>query len=185
MEKTYQYTDAKKTTVRTIGCETGASETIPKRHRFWYEKGVDKAEKEGLILPCDYVKPPTLEEAYQLKYSDINTWRDREEAKQSATVTVDGVAYDADPASRTKIQSYLAADFAPEFWTSADNRDIKPFSLTTLKAIQSAILSKGFEIHARQRQLKSELDALKASKSVTVKKIQAFVVDWPTVPPAA
>lgn len=173
----FKYTDETNSGVSVLS-DGGQSQYIPRSHRLWREMGVKDAEEAGEILPFDYKEPVTLEEAYQAKYEEINAWRDAQEADESATVEAGGVTYDAGPASRSRIESYLTVGIAPEFWTSADNVDVTPFDLDMLKAIQAAILTRGFEIHSRQRALKIELDAMYATEGVTAEDLESLVVGF-------
>uniref|UniRef100_UPI00374E87B9 DUF4376 domain-containing protein n=1 Tax=Citrobacter freundii TaxID=546 RepID=UPI00374E87B9 len=65
------------------------------------------------------------------------------------------------------------------FWTDADNRDVE---LTTEQLVQlagamtQAMVTEGFRIHERQRQMKAEVDALQ-----TLEDIRAYPVEWPEV----
>lgn len=177
MTQVFKYTDETNSSV-TVVSGSGQGQYIPRSHRFWRELGVKEAEEAGEILAHDYVEPVTVEEAYQAKYAEINAWRDAQESDESATVEAGGVLYDAGPSSRSRIESYLTIGTAPDFWTSADNVDISPFDIDMLKAIQVAILTRGFEIHARQRALKTELDALYASEGVTAEEIESLVVGF-------
>lgn len=114
-----------------------------------------------------------IDEVRQVKYVAINAWRNSQEADDSKIVTVNDIEWDAGPSARTRIESTLASEFMPAFWTDAENID-QPIDGVVLKAIHTEIVKVGFEIHARQRQMKQELQAL-----TTVEEIQAYEIGWP------
>lgn len=109
------------------------------------------------------------------KRSQINLWRDAQEANTQQKVIVNSIEWDAGPSDRIRIQSTLAGDFIPQFWTDANDID-QPINRDNLKAIHTAIVQRGFEIHARQREMKCEIETI-----TDFPTLEAYQVDWPQV----
>lgn len=109
----------------------------------------------------------------EAKNTEVNTWRDSEESKPAQRVIVDNIPWDADPASRARIQSTLQSAFIPPFWTDADNID-QSITHEQLQAVHTAIVELGFAIHARQRVMKTEIAALTSCVAVN-----DYVIGWP------
>lgn len=107
------------------------------------------------------------------KLTAVNIWRDEQEADESRILTVNGVDWDAGPSARSRIESTLAAvEFIPTFWTDANNVD-QTIDKASLQAIHTAIVAFGFELHARQREMKTEIAAL-----TTIAAVDAYQIDW-------
>lgn len=106
------------------------------------------------------------------KYAEINAWRDEQEVQPNKVVEFDGVQWDADPTSRVRIESTLASQFTPPYWTDANNND-QPIDRNKLQAVHTAIVQAGFEIHAHQRTLKKRLETL-----TTIEAVQALKIGW-------
>ncbi|MDC5753527.1 DUF4376 domain-containing protein [Vibrio europaeus] len=183
MSKYFQFTSATKDEVNLF-VDGQFERNIHNAHRFWHEFEVQKAIDAGEVREHDYKEPVTIEVAFKDKYEEINQWRDKEESKPDMTVEVKGVPWDANEVAIKRIERTLLSTFIPPFWTDANNVDRhelegKSFGKADLEAIHNAIVDIGFKIHERQRQLKTELEALKAKEGVTSDEILAFVVGWP------
>ena len=140
-------------------------------------------EKQGKIEEGWTLQPPpenaewdgekwvtSLDLVRTSKYREINIWRDAEEAKPDRTVTANDIEWDADPTARIRIESTLSSTFIPPFWTDANNKD-QPIDRDGLQAIHTAIVKAGFDIHARQREMKKEIAEL-----TTIEAVQAYQV---------
>lgn len=127
-------------------------------------------------------QPPELADFIAAKHAEINTWRDNQE-RENLLFDHDGQQWDGGVDSKNRMDETLAlanalgglpADF---FWTTADNQDI-PMDLPTLQALAGALAAarglRGFDIHARQRQMKAEVAELTNIDAVT-----AYLVGWP------
>lgn len=108
----------------------------------------------------------------------INAWRDEQE---QALIVFDhgGRQWDGGLVVRQRLQPVIALAALPEgfYWTAADNVDV-PMTLAELRdlnaAHEAAIVTRGWQIHARQRAMKTEVAALE-----TVESVRAYVVGWP------
>jgi len=109
----------------------------------------------------------------QDKHKAVRNWRNLEESKPEQRVIVDSLQWDAEPASRDRIQSTLQSAFIPPFWTDADNVD-QAITREQLQAVHTAIVELGFAIHARQREMKEEIAALTSCAAVN-----HYVIGWP------
>jgi hypothetical protein len=109
----------------------------------------------------------------QAKHSDVNSWRNAQEASAEKTVMVASINWNADPTSRDRILSTLQSAFIPPFWTDADNID-QPIIREQLQAVHTAIVELGFAIHARQRVMKAEIAALTSCAAVN-----DYMIGWP------
>lgn len=107
------------------------------------------------------------------KRNDINQWRADQEANPDEMVTVDSIEWDANPSARSRIESTLNSDYLPPFWTDANDVD-QPITLDTLKSIHTAIVQRGFEIHARQRTMKAEIEQI-----TDFATLDAYPIGWP------
>lgn len=134
--------------------------------------------KDGPVL-VDY-PDQSLEDARKQKHAEINHWRDTQE---SGSITFDwnGHRWDAGKASQDRLAPVLIvakdgglpADF---FWTDANNNDV-PVTKDDLMAIDAgmtqAMVTQGFKIHERQRQMKKDIAGL-----TTVSDILNYSVGW-------
>lgn len=128
----------------------------------------------------EIVDTRTVEEALTHKTAEINAWRNMQE-QGNVIFEAEGYRWDASLTSRTRIESAMAmvtSGTLPEgfFWTSADNEDIPATAelLTTIyEGMQQALVTQGFKIHERQRQMKQEVGQL-----TTVAEIEAYEVGW-------
>jgi len=107
------------------------------------------------------------------RHSDVNRWRDDQESNSDRLVVVDNINWNADPTSRDRITSTLQGDFIPPFWTDADNAD-QSITREKLLAVHTAIVQFGFSIHARQREMKTEIKAL-----TTIDAVNNYLIGWP------
>lgn len=114
--------------------------------------------------------PPALTDAIEKKRADIERWRDEQE--QAAIVFAHaGHEWDGGLKVRARLQPVLALIELPDgfYWTDAANEDV-PMTLTSVyelnAAHETAIVVRGFHIHARQRQMKTEIDALTSVEAV-------------------
>lgn len=128
----------------------------------------------------EIVDTRTVEDALTQKTAEINAWRNMQE-QGNVIFEAEGYRWDASLTSRTRIESAMAmvtSGTLPEgfFWTSADNEDIPATAelLTTIyEGMQQALVTQGFKIHERQRQMKQEVGQL-----TTVTEIEAYEVGW-------
>lgn len=131
------------------------------------------------------VVEPELSDVIENKIYYINVWRDKQE-KTNLLFQHAGHQWDGGTDSKNRITETLelanASGVLPEgfFWTTADNKDI-PVTVTELRALADAMImargQRGFEIHARQRQMKAEVSAL-----TTVEDVQTYSIGWPPTP---
>lgn len=102
--------------------------------------------------------------AHAAAHARIESWRD---AQERAPILFEhaGHTWDGGLATRQRLQPVVALAALPDgfFWTDADNNDV-PVSLAELHALnaahETAIVLRGFEIHAVQRAMKSSLESL-------------------------
>lgn len=147
--------------------------------------------REGRLYVED-VSQAALDEAYTnyshgsgyrddclaLALQRIATWRANSEATE-VTFEYAGRVWDAGLRSQSRIEPVLKMHNLPQgfFWTDHDNNDV-PVTMDELKAIADemnvAIVTRGFAIHARQREMKEELSAM------TAEQLQTFIPGWPS-----
>lgn len=97
-------------------------------------------------------------------HARIEAWRD---AQERAPIVFEhaGHTWDGGLQTRQRLQPVVALDALPDgfFWTDANNTDV-PVSLAELQALnaahETAIVLRGFEIHAAQRAMKSALESM-------------------------
>lgn len=138
------------------------------------------AGKDG--LPCWVDIPlPDIEDARNQKYAEINAWRDQQE-NGSTTFDWNGHKWDAGKASQDRLAPVLVVAKAGQlpdgfFWTDASNEDV-PVTVDDLLAIDAGMtqvmVTQGFKIHERQRQMKKDIAGL-----TTVSDILNYSVSWP------
>lgn len=133
----------------------------------------DILETFGAIL----VEPEEDIEALKLSTRvEIEQWRDRQE-REGIVFVFNGRAWDGGVKVRERLQPVLSLKELPEgfFWTDHENNDV-PMSVEELKLLSSAhevaLVQKGFEIHARQRQMKAEIS------NMTVQELKVFSPSW-------
>ncbi|HCM6314047.1 TPA: DUF4376 domain-containing protein [Salmonella enterica subsp. enterica serovar 14:z:e,n,x] len=123
----------------------------------------------------------TPEQARKQKYREIDIWRTTQE-NASYTFKFRDHTWDYGKAAQNRLEpvAMLAKNGQlPEgfFWTDAHNHDIPmtPADIQTLEAAMTgAMVTKGFEIHQRQRQMKNEVNSLTNAQAVL-----DYVVGWP------
>lgn len=104
------------------------------------------------------------QDAWAAAHARIEAWRDTQE-RVSIVFEHDARRWDGGLQTRQRLQPVVALTALPEgfFWTDADNNDV-PVTLEDLFAIstahETAIVLRGFEIHAVQRAMKAALEAL-------------------------
>ncbi len=111
-------------------------------------------------------------DAQAAAHARIEAWRD---AQERAPIVFEhaGRAWDGGLQTRQRLQPVVALEALPDgfFWTDADNKDV-PVSLADLRALnaahETAIVLRGFEIHAAQRAMKTALETLELAQ------LQAF-----------
>lgn len=104
------------------------------------------------------------QDAHAAAHARIEAWRD---AQERAPIVFEhaGRTWDGGLQTRQRLQPVVALDALPDgfFWTDANNTDV-PVSLAELQALnaahETAIVLRGFEIHAAQRAMKSALESL-------------------------
>lgn len=109
-------------------------------------------------------------------HARIEAWRDGQERAgivfEHASRTWDGGLQ-----TRQRLQPVVALPSLPDgfFWTDASNVDV-PVSLSEMLAINSAhetaIVVRGFEIHAMQRAMKSDLNAMSLGELLAFDPLQ-------------
>lgn len=134
---------------------------------------------DGLPILVD--RPgPTAGELRTAARACINQWRDQQER---AAIVFDhaGHRWDASLQVRDRLNATLGSLNAyglPAgfFWTDADNIDV-PMTQLELQALaeahERASFARGWQIHARQRELKRQVDAANAEE------LASFRPDWP------
>lgn len=127
-----------------------------------------------------WIDQRTLPELRATAHDRIERWRDAQE-RTEITFEHDGHTWDGGLATRQRLMPVLSLPALPEgfFWTDADNADV-PMDMPALQALAAAhelaIVQRGFAIHIRQREMKSELDTL------TAEQLAAFEPAWPPQP---
>lgn len=122
--------------------------------------------------------PPTLPDLIQTTHALIDAWRDQEE-NAAIVFTHAGRTWDGGLKVRTRLQPVIALPALPSgfFWTDAENNDVPMDVLDIVElnaAHEQAIVTRGFEIHIRQRQMKTEVSAL-----TTAEAVAAYTIGWP------
>lgn len=113
-----------------------------------------------------------LDLALQSKRAQINAWRSQQENDDTATVTAINTEWNADPTARGRIEQTLSSTFVPPFWTDAHDNDVE-IVRDDLVTIHDKIVEKGFAIHARQREMKKDIETM-----TDALEVQAYVVGW-------
>ncbi|EJV0878672.1 DUF4376 domain-containing protein [Salmonella enterica] len=131
--------------------------------------------------PCWVDIPlPDIEDARNQKHAEINAWRDQQE-NGSTTFDWNGHKWDAGKASQDRLAPVLAVAKSGQlpdgfFWTDASNEDV-PVTVDDLLAIDAGMtqvmVTQGFKIHERQRQMKKDISEL-----TKVSDILNYPVGW-------
>ncbi|EIT8514361.1 DUF4376 domain-containing protein [Salmonella enterica] len=128
----------------------------------------------------DVIDLMTPEKARRIKHDEINRWRDNQESS-STTFEWNGHQWDASKASQARLSPVLAQTRttglpAGFFWTDADNNDVSvtPDDLVAIHENMTAtMVTLGWRIHERQRDMKKEVDAL-----IKISDILSYPVGW-------
>lgn len=125
-----------------------------------------------------------LAQAVVEKRRDIEAWRDAQEQSRLTFICTlfPGIIWDLDRGSKSRLDyAYEAAMMGALppgfFWTNADNLDVPmtPEQLIQFRAeMGTALVARGFQIHARQRQMKQDISIMSS-----VEEIQNYVIGWP------
>lgn len=110
----------------------------------------------------------------QAKRGDVNAWRNAQESNNDWLVEVEGVSWNAGPASRARILATLQSNFTPPFWTDASDVD-QTVTIPFLQALYTDIIEVIFDVHARQREMKAEIAGL-----TTIEDVNSYVIGWPS-----
>lgn len=108
--------------------------------------------------------------------AQIEQWRDQQE-HEGITFTHDGRAWDGGLIVRQRLQPVVSLPALPPgfFWTDHDNNDV-PVTLSELRELSAAhevaLVTRGFEIHARQRAMKAAVAGMDAEQ------LQVFAPGW-------
>ncbi|EBV7249354.1 DUF4376 domain-containing protein [Salmonella enterica subsp. enterica serovar Pomona] len=124
--------------------------------------------------------PEMLTEVKEEKYAEINAWRDTMESG-NYPFTLNGHRWDCSKASQNRLTPVTATAKSGKlpdgfFWTNADNEDIpmNAEDLITLEmAMQQHMVTVGFKIHERQRQMKQEV-----GKMTDRRKVEYYRPGW-------
>ncbi|HGB9066260.1 TPA: DUF4376 domain-containing protein [Salmonella enterica subsp. enterica serovar Enteritidis] len=122
-----------------------------------------------------------LNTALTQKHAEINAWRNTQE-NASYTFKFRDHTWDYGKAAQSRLEPVemlaKSGQLPPGFfWTDAHNHDI-PMTPADIQALEAAMIgamvTKGFEIHQRQRQMKEEVNRLTNAQAVL-----DYVVGWP------
>lgn len=108
--------------------------------------------------------------------AQIEQWRDQQE-HEGLTFTHDGRAWDGGLIVRQRLQPVVSLPALPPgfFWTDHDNNDVN-LTLSELRDLSAAhevaLVTRGFEIHARQRAMKAAVAEMDAEQ------LQVFAPGW-------
>ncbi|EAN4326587.1 DUF4376 domain-containing protein [Salmonella enterica subsp. enterica serovar Oslo] len=123
----------------------------------------------------------TPEQARERKSREIDVWRNTQE-NASYTFKFRDHTWDYGKAAQSRLEPVAmlakSGQLPPGFfWTDAHNHDI-PMTPADIQALEAAMIgamvTKGFEIHQRQRQMKEEVNRLTNAQAVL-----DYVVGWP------
>lgn len=123
-----------------------------------------------------WVDPRPLTELQATAHNEIARWRDQQE-KGSLVFSHAGCDWDGGLVVRQRLQPVLTLPSLPAgfFWTNALNEDV-PMDAASLEALNSAhevaLVTRGFEIHVRQREMKNSL------LSMSRDELLAFEPSW-------
>ncbi|EAY4772988.1 DUF4376 domain-containing protein [Salmonella enterica] len=122
----------------------------------------------------------TPEKAREQKKREIDAWRNTQE-NGDVTFTWNNHSWDASKASQDRLVPVLIVAKSGQlpdgfFWTDANNEDV-PVTVDDLTAIDAGMtqvmVSQGFKIHERQRQMKKDISEL-----TKVSDILNYPVGW-------
>lgn len=139
------------------------------------EASADVNDPDWLALLDD---PAALLVAHRERVRDrISAWRDAQE-QGAITFTHAGRTWDGGLAVRTRLKPVAGLPALPPgfFWTDAHDNDV-PLTVAEVQALdaahEQALIERGWAIHARQRAMKAEIEALDAAG------LAAYVIGWP------
>lgn len=121
-------------------------------------------------------EPVDVEALRSSARAQIEQWRDQQE-REGITFMHDGRAWDGGLIVRQRLQPVVILPALPPgfFWTDHDNNDV-PVTLSELRELSAAhevaLVTRGFEIHARQRAMKTAVAEMDAEQ------LQAFAPGW-------
>lgn len=151
---------------------------------YYVENGelVKKSDQPSDHHTFDYaakawIDPRTLDDLRTAAHAAIERWRDDQE-RAATKFWHAGRRWDGGLVVRQRLQPVLGLDALPDgfFWTDADNTDV-PINMTALQSLsaahEQALVLRGFEIHARQRAMKAEIEAMDRAA------LLAFAPGWP------
>ncbi|MCG9081559.1 DUF4376 domain-containing protein [Laribacter hongkongensis] len=144
---------------------------------YWLPDGSHHVISEIGEVPPDHAltepPTPTLYALREQRRAEINRWRDEQE---NSGIEHAGHRWDTNDASLQRINSVMLAGTNPlGIWTSADNVDV-PMTLEDMQGLFAAIVTRGSAIHARQRQMKQEIEGMSREQ------LEAFAPGWPSEP---
>ena len=125
---------------------------------------------------CIFTPPADVEALRSAARAQIEQWRDQQE-NAGITFMHDGRAWDGGLIVRQRLQPVVSLPALPPgfFWTDRDNNDV-PLTLSELRELSAAhevaLVTRGFEIHARQRAMKA------AVAEMAAEQLQAFATGW-------
>lgn len=125
---------------------------------------------------CILTPPADVEALRSAARAQIEQWRDQQE-NEGITFVHDGREWDGGLIVRQRLQPVVSLPALPPgfFWTDRDNNDV-PLTLSELRELSDAhevaLVTRGFEIHARQRAMKAEVADMDAEQ------LQAFAPGW-------
>ncbi|MDN0075603.1 DUF4376 domain-containing protein [Crenobacter sp. SG2303] len=172
-ETWYRTADGSPTMLAEIGAVPDGLTQLPppSRHHHWDGAGwiLDEAGTVALLA-----------EQREAAAAAVTQWKEAQIAA-GTVFEFDGHRWDGGLTVRYQMASTIAA--AEQiglptgfFWTDADDRDVA-VTLDQLKALQSAhelaMVARGWEIHARQREMKREV------AEMTLEQLAEFVPCWP------
>lgn len=123
-----------------------------------------------------FTPPMDVEALRSAARAQIEKWRDQQE-HEGLTFTHDGRAWDGGLIVRQRLQPVVSLPALPPgfFWTDHDNNDV-PVTLSELRELSAAhevaLVTRGFEIHARQRAMKT------AVADMDAEQLQVFAPGW-------
>lgn len=122
----------------------------------------------------DDAVPDTLALAKLAKHGEINQWRNQQEA---AGFEWGGYLWDSDDVAKSRLASFGPFALAginppPGYWTSANNTDV-PMDAAQFVEMYTAMLTRGGQIHSRQREMKTQLD-----QAASLQAVEDFYIGW-------
>lgn len=125
---------------------------------------------------CIFTPPVDVETLRSAARDQIEKWRDQQE-NAGITFTYAAREWDGGLIVRQRLQPVVSLPALPPgfFWTDHDNNDV-PATLAELQGLSEAhevaLVTRGFEIHTRQRAMKAEVAEMDAEQ------LQSFTPSW-------